>query len=111
MLSDAGVRVTASTDSGASTWNVPMGWGTHRELQLLVDAGLTPLQALVAATRNGAELMARGKAGYGTLEAGKAADMIVLDADPLADIRNTRKIDRVMLAGKWLNREELLPRP
>jgi len=111
MLSDAGVRVTASTDSGASTWNVPMGWGTHRELELLVDAGLTPLQAIVAATRNGAELMARGESDYGTIEAGKAADLIVLDADPLADIRNTRKINRVMLAGKWLNRDELLPRP
>jgi imidazolonepropionase-like amidohydrolase len=110
-MADAGIRIAVGTDSGASTWNVPMGWGTHRELQLLVDAGFTPLQAIVAGTRNGAELMSQGEADYGTLQAGKAADLIVLNADPLADIKNARKIDRVMQAGKWLNRAELLPMP
>ncbi len=109
LLADAGVRIAAGTDSGGgSPSNVPMGWGTHRELQLLVEAGFTPLQAIVAGTKNGAGLLAGDKSGYGTIEVGKAADLLLLDADPLADIRNTLKIHRVMQAGKWLNREELL---
>ncbi|MCI0622660.1 MAG: amidohydrolase family protein, partial [Acidobacteria bacterium] len=108
-LADAGVRIAAGTDSGGgSPSNVPMGWGTHRELQLLVEAGFTPMQAIVAGTKNGADLLSREKGEYGVIKAGQIADLLLLDADPLADIRNTLKIDRVMQAGKWLKREELL---
>jgi imidazolonepropionase-like amidohydrolase len=110
-LSEAGIRLTTGSDSG--TPNVPMGWGTHREIELLVEAGLLPMQAIVAATRQGADLLSGGHSGgvdYGTISAGKAADLVVLDANPLADIKNTRKIHRVMQAGHWLNLEELLPR-
>jgi imidazolonepropionase-like amidohydrolase len=117
-LSEAGIRLTTGSDSG--TPNVPMGWGTHREIELLVKAGLSPMQAIVAATRQGAELLsglasggesagAGNGAGYGTIAAGKAADLLVLDANPLADIKNTRAIHRVMQAGQWLKRGELLP--
>ena len=107
-IHDAGVKVALGTDSG--TGNVPMGWGTHHELELYVEAGLTPMQALVAATATGAGLMPPvGEADFGTLEAGKIADLIVLNADPLIDIRNTLKIDQVMRAGEWMEREGLLP--
>ncbi|WP_257388892.1 amidohydrolase family protein [Tahibacter caeni] len=86
----AGVRVTTGTD-----WFEPRDEDalphTHDELALLVEhAGFTPAQALVAATRNGAAAL--GLADQGTLEIGKAADLVVLDADPLADIRNTTRI-------------------
>jgi imidazolonepropionase-like amidohydrolase len=115
-VSEAGIRLTTGSDSG--TPNVPMGWGTHREIELLVEAGLSPMQAIVAATRQGAELLsglpsgggADNGPGYGTVTAGKTADLVVLDANPLTDIKNTRTIHRVMQAGQWLKREELLPR-
>ena len=107
-MHDAGVRVALGTDAG--TPNVPMGWGVHHELELYVEAGLTPMQALVAATATGASLTPPvGEAEFGTLEAGKIADLVLLDADPLADIRNTLRIDRVMKAGAWVDREGLLP--
>ena len=107
-MHDAGVRVALGTDAG--TPNVPMGWGVHHEMELYVEAGLTPMQALVAATATGASLTPPvGEAEFGTLEAGKIADLVVLDADPLADIRNTLRIDRVMKAGAWVVREGLLP--
>ncbi|MCY4077184.1 MAG: amidohydrolase family protein [Acidobacteria bacterium] len=107
-MHDAGARVALGTDAG--TPNVPMGWGVHHELELYVEAGLTPMQALVAATATGASLTPPvGEAEFGTLEVGKIADLVVLDADPLADIRNTLRIDRVMKAGAWVDREGLLP--
>ncbi len=110
-VADAGIPVAVGTDSGASSWNVPMGWGTHHELELFVEAGLTPMQAIVAATRNGAALMSKGEPEFGTVEAGMVADLIVLNADPLADIQNTRAIDRVMQQGEWVDRSVLLPVP
>ena len=107
-MHDAGVRIALGTDSG--TPNVPMGWGVHHELELYVEAGLTPMEALVAATATGASLTAPGgEADFGTLAAGKIADLVVLDADPLEDIRNTLRIDRVMKSGEWVQREGLLP--
>ena len=107
-MHDAGVRIALGTDAG--TPNVPMGWGVHHELELYVEAGLTPMQALVAATATGAGLTPPvGDAEFGTLEVGKIADLVVLDADPLADIRNTLAIDRVMKSGAWVDLEGLLP--
>ena len=101
-LSEAGVRVGAGSDSGAG--GIPTGWGTHHELRLLVKAGLSPMQALKAATGDAAELLADGEGEYGTIVAGKIADLVMLDADPLEDIGNTRKIHRVMQGGEWLER-------
>ena len=109
-IHDARISVALGTDSG--TRNVPMGWGTHHELELYVEAGLTPMQALVAATATGARAMPPvGESDFGTLEVGKIADLILLDADPLADIRNTLAIDRVMQRGEWVDRDGLLPTP
>ena len=103
-LYDHGIQVALGTDSG--TPNVPMGWGTHHELELYVEAGLTPMETLVAATATGAGRMPPvGEADFGTLTAGMSADLIVLNADPLVDIRNTLQIDRVMLRGEWVDRE------
>ena len=109
-LHDHGIKVALGTDSG--TPNVPMGWGTHHELELYVEAGLTPMETLVAATATGAgRVPPVGEAVFGTLTAGMSADLIVLNADPLADIRNTLQIDRVMLRGEWVDRAALLPSP
>ncbi len=109
-MHDAGVAVALGNDAG--TPNVPFGWGMHHEMELYVEAGLTPMDAIVAATATGAAQMPPvGEADYGTLEAGKVADLIVLNADPLADIRNTLEIDRVMRLGEWVDRSGFVPAP
>jgi imidazolonepropionase-like amidohydrolase len=99
ILSDAGVTVAMGTDSGANVgqWQ---GYFEHTELEMMVKAGMTPMQALVAATGGAARAMRLEQAG--TLRAGKVADLVVLNADPLADIRNTRTLDSVWIAGHRL---------
>jgi imidazolonepropionase-like amidohydrolase len=96
-LSDAGVKIAFGTDSG-----IPIrfpGYFEHRELQLMVEAGLTPMQAIVAATATNAEILGGAKQ-FGTLQAGRAADLVILDANPLDDIHNTEKLSAVWQAGK-----------
>ena len=89
-LNAAGVRVTLGTDG-----NRP--WGPHEEMEDMVLAGMTPMQVIVAATRNSAGFVRMTDAG--TLEAGMSADFIVLDANPLDNITNTRRISSVILRG------------
>ena len=109
-MHDAGVTVALGNDAG--TPNVPFGWGMHHEMELYVEAGLTPMEAIIAATATGAGQMPPvGEADFGTLVAGQVADLVVLNADPLADIRNTLEIDRVMRLGEWVDRSGLLPAP
>lgn len=100
----AGVPLLAGTD----TMNPQCypGFGIHDELALLVDAGLSPLAALQAATRNAAEFMGQLDR-RGTIEVGKTADLVLLDKDPLADIHNTRSIAAVVLRGKLYPRAAL----
>ena len=93
---EAGVRYGVGSDSGPS--GRFSGHFLHWELQLMVQAGLSPLQALTAATSTNAKLI--GAKDLGTIEPGKSADLLVLDADPVADIRNTRTIHAVYVAGK-----------
>jgi len=95
-LADAGVRIGYGTDSGVLTRFE--GFGEHMELQLMVEAGMTPAQVITAATKSSAEFLGQQK-DLGTLEQGKWADMIVLGADPLANIRNSRQIEAVYVAG------------
>ena len=96
-LHDAGVHLAFGTDSGANPARIP-GWAEHRELELMVRAGLSPMDALVAATRGSASML--GASDRGTLQNGKRADFIVLQANPLEDIRNTRKLVSVWHAGR-----------
>jgi imidazolonepropionase-like amidohydrolase len=100
----AGVPILAGTD----TMNPQCfpGFGLHDELALLVSAGLSPLAALQAATRNAAEFMGQLDR-RGTIEVGKTADLVLLDKDPLADIHNTRSIQAVVLRGKLYPRVAL----
>jgi imidazolonepropionase-like amidohydrolase len=96
-LNAAGARITLGTDG-----NRP--WGPHEEMQDMVLAGMTPMQVIVAATRNSAEFLRLADAG--TLQAGKSADFIVLDANPLDDITNTRRISAVILRGTAIDRSQ-----
>lgn len=96
----AGVGIMAGTD----VW--PVGFSLHGELQLMVQAGLTPMQALQTATLNPARYLGREKE-LGTIGVGKLADLVLLDADPLADIRNTQRIDAVVVDGKLLQKPAL----
>ena len=94
-LVDAGVPFGFGTDAGPPG-RFP-GYSAHWELQLMVEAGLTPTQAIASATRRAADFL--GAPDLGTLEPGKWADLVVLEANPLADIRNTRTIRAVYVAG------------
>src|SRR3954464_4610239 len=96
-LNAAGVRITLGTDG-----NRP--WGPHEEMADMVTAGMTPMQVIVASTRNSAEFLRMADAG--TLQAGKSADFIVLDANPLDDITNTRRISSVYLRGAAVDRAQ-----
>ncbi len=97
-LFDAGVRVGFGTDAG-----MPgrfLGYFEHRELQLMVQSGLTPMQAIICATHTAAGFLGRD---FGTLQPGQGADFMVLDANPLDDIRNTEKISAIWQGGKPIN--------
>ena len=101
LLSDGGVMIAMGTDSGTGTgrWQ---GYFEHVEMELMVKAGMTPMQSLVAATGNAARVM-KIDSEIGTLQPGKRADLVVLNADPLADIRNTRAIDSVWIDGRRIS--------
>jgi imidazolonepropionase-like amidohydrolase len=79
-------------------------------LEGLVELGMTPAQAIVAGTRNGA-LASKGLADFGTIEAGKVADILVLEANPLADIKNIRKLTTLIRDGKVVDRSALPTNP
>jgi predicted amidohydrolase YtcJ len=106
MLADmrrAGVKVLAGSDLPVSTGVPPI----HDELVALVRAGMTPLEALQAATRDAADFFSR-LATEGTVQVGKKANLVLLDADPLTDIRNTRRVAAVVLRGKLISGSDLL---
>jgi imidazolonepropionase-like amidohydrolase len=101
----AGVEFLAGTD--ANGWNpVLPGFGLHEELALLVQSGLTPMEALQSATRNPARYLNKLDE-FGTVEVKKAADLVLLNANPLDDIRNTQKIEAVIERGRYYSRKDL----
>lgn len=102
---DAGVPIALGTDTN-NPFVFP-GYSVHVELELLVEAGLTPMEALVTATRRPAEMLGKDDT-FGTLEPGKRADLLILTADPLSVIRNTRTIETVILGGEVIDRSSLL---
>jgi imidazolonepropionase-like amidohydrolase len=100
-LNAAGVRIAFGTDGG-------IVWSHHVEMADMVAAGMTPAQVIVAATRNSADLLRL--TDVGTVEKGKSADFLVLDANPLTDIVNTRRINMVYLRGTAVDRAQLRSR-
>ena len=101
-LAAAGVRIAFGTDAGIGA---PYGWSAHAEIADMVAAGMTPTQVIVAATRTSAEILRLEQ--LGTIAAGKSADFVVLDANPLDDIMNTRRIAQVYLRGRRIDRTSL----
>jgi imidazolonepropionase-like amidohydrolase len=97
-LNAAGVKIALGTDGGNA-------WVAHQEMEDMVAAGMTPAQVIVAATKNGAEMM--GLTDLGTIANNKSADFIVLDANPLDNITNTRRISSVYLRGAVVDRNAL----
>jgi len=94
----AGVKIALGTDGNVA-------WSQHVEMEDMVASGMTPHQVIVAATRNGAELLRLPD--HGTIAAGKIADFIVLDANPLDDIKHTRRISEVYIRGAKVDRAAL----
>jgi imidazolonepropionase-like amidohydrolase len=99
-ISAAGVKLVLGTDGNRA-------WGPHEEAEDMVVAGMTPMQVIIAATKNAAEFLKMTDTG--TLEVGKNADILVLDANPLDDIKNTRKISAVYLRGVAVDRSQPIP--
>jgi imidazolonepropionase-like amidohydrolase len=106
LLRDAGVTILAGTDAGVlNSFDYP-GLSLHEELELFVEKGLTPLQALQASVVNGPKFLGVADR-YGAVEPGKAADLVLLERNPLEDVANTRAISGVMLHGHWFDRPAL----
>jgi len=106
----AGVTIGVGTDAGGTVGYNYQGYNTPWEVKNLVECGLTPMEALVAATRNGAEIIGAGDR-LGTIEAGKQADMLILSANPLADIENIRAVLYVIPDGTVRRRNTFAYRP
>jgi imidazolonepropionase-like amidohydrolase len=105
-LHRAGVRIGIGSDGGGQGGDRFIGFTAHTELENMVAAGISPTDAIEAGTRNGAEVLGLGDE-LGTIAPGKSADFIVLDANPLDAITNSRKIDRVYLRGHEVDRARL----
>lgn len=104
----AGGFLVVGTDSQASSPDGALpGWSLHEEMAELVNVGIPPMDVLKAATLSNAQIMKQEKE-LGTVEAGKLADLLIVDADPLQDIRNTQKIYRVVRGGQILDPQQLL---
>ena len=101
------MKILLGTD-GSLQSNSPVipGFAVHEELRLLVDAGLTPYQAILAGTRNAAEILnAAGE--FGTVSVGKRADLILVEGNPLADVANAARRVGVMVRGRWIPENEI----
>ena len=106
-LDAAGVKIGLGTDGGGMNGGF-IGWSAHTELENMVAAGLTPMQVIVAATRTTSEILRIDE--LGAVAPGKSADVVVLDANPLDAITNSRRISRVFLRGREVDRARLAAR-
>ena len=104
VMKRGGVQFVVGTDSGGA-WRIP-GRSLHEGLAEMVRAGLTPMDTIVAATSSSARLLRRDK-DLGSVQTGKMADLVLLDADPLQDIANTRRINAVVVNGRLMARKAL----
>ena len=95
----AGAKVVVGSHSDVP--HAKRGWAYQRELELLVESGLTPMEAIVAGTMENARFF-RIADRLGSVEPGKLADLVLVDGDPLKDISNMRRVKRVMLNGRWI---------
>jgi imidazolonepropionase-like amidohydrolase len=102
-LNAAGVRIALGTDVGGASAGGMFGWTEHIELEHMVAAGLTPAQAIVAATRTAADILRFDRLGM--VAVGRSADFMVLDGNPLENIANTRRIAHVYLRGEEVRRQ------
>jgi hypothetical protein len=103
-LHQAGAGILLGTDA-AQAYHLP-GFAVHEELEMLVQAGLSPYEAIEAGTSNAAKAMGK-QAEFGTVEVGKRADLLLLDRDPLKDVSHLQERSGVMLRGRWLAQEQL----
>lgn len=106
VLYDMGANILVGTDSTGAPHRMFYGWDIHRELEHLVNAGMTPMDVIVAASRKAAEYLGQEK-DLGTVEVGKFADLLILSGNPLEDIRNSRTIEQVIYAGRLIDRDNL----
>src|SRR5438094_7122491 len=104
-LAKANAKITLGCDTGLE--DHPFGMAEQHELESMVKAGMTPMQVIVAATSRPAEYLKLGKTG--TLAAGKDADFLVLDANPLDDITNTQRISKIYMKGAEVDRASMRP--
>jgi imidazolonepropionase-like amidohydrolase len=103
-FNEAGVKILTGTDA-PQQFTVP-GFALHHEMLFMRDAGMSPYEILKAATVNAGQYLAK-KDSFGTIESGKRADLLLLNANPLTDIRNVDKIEGVMVGGRWFSRKDL----
>jgi len=103
-MREAGIKLALGTDAGNPL--VFFGPSVHRELELMVEAGLSPLEAISAATKNGAEILGESDK-LGTVERGKFADILIVEGNPLENIQETQKIFMVIKNGEILDRDKL----
>jgi imidazolonepropionase-like amidohydrolase len=103
-LHDGGVRILLGTDA-PQQFSVP-GFSIHREMALMVKCGFTPYQIIQSGTKNVGEYF-KGKDDFGTVEVGKRADLILVQANPLKDVANIAKPAGVMVRGQWLPEAEI----
>ena len=108
-LHQAGIPLLLSSDAGTATMGIVPGFSIHDELRILIENGFTPYEAIAAGTANASQVVEAmtGENAFGTIEIGKRADLILVNGNPLEDVRNIKDIQGVMAAGRWYSSDTL----